>query len=100
MKYKPVYNVPIAKFFYKGNHSHPVKRTVLVIDSDLISITGYELRESIEIRKLSKAPIKTYRRDRIAKGKNLRLNNPLRKKAKNKSTLIRKGIMYLLETGI
>ena len=100
MKYKIINNLPVAKFFYKGNHSHPVKRTILVINSNLNSITGYELREGIIIRKLSKSPIKTYKRQKIAKGKNLRLDSPLRKKLANKSTLIRKGIMNLLETGI
>lgn len=100
MKYQIKSNLPVAKFFYQGTHSHPVKRTVLVIESTKKKITGYELREGNITRKLGKSPIKTYRRELIARGKNLRLENPLRKKAANKSTLIRKKLINLLECGI
>lgn len=100
MSYKLSKNVPVAKFWYKGNHSHPVKRTVLVIESDRYVLTGYEIREGSEIRKLGKAPIKSYRRDRIARGKNLRSDNRQREKMPTKSTLVRKQILDLLENGI
>jgi DNA polymerase IIIc chi subunit len=57
---------PIAKFYYKGSHSHPIRRTVLVLISNKESFTGFELREGSIVRKLSKAPIKAYARDKIA----------------------------------
>lgn len=100
MSYKLAKTLPVARFFYKGNHSHPVKRTVLVIESDRNILTGYEIREGAEIRKLGKAPIKSYRRDRIAKGKNLRSDSQQRAKMPTKSTLVRKQILDLLENGI
>jgi len=100
MNYKLAKNVPVAKFWYKGTHSHPVKRTVLVIESDRYVLTGYEIREGADIRKLSKAPIKSYRRDRIARGRNLRQESQLRQIAPEKSTLVRKQIIDLVENGI
>ena len=66
--YQPVRNMPICKFYYKGNHSHYVRRTILripAIRSDLIA--GYELREGSTVRTLKNAPVKTYKKDKIAK---------------------------------
>jgi hypothetical protein len=100
MNYKITKNSPVAKFWYKGSHSHPVKRTVLIIESDKNTLTGYEIREGAKIRKLSKAPIKSYSRDKIARGENLRLENPQRKESPKKSTLIRKEILDIIENGI
>lgn len=50
MKYDVVSNLPVARFWYKGNHSHPVRRTVLITQQDSESITGYELREGSKTR--------------------------------------------------
>lgn len=57
---------PIAKFYYKGSHSHPVRRTVLVFNSTRESITGFEVREGSIVRNLKDSPIKTYTRSKIA----------------------------------
>jgi len=57
---------PIAKFYYKGNHSHPIRRTVLVLKSNKENFTGFELREGCVVRKLANSPIKTYSRNQIA----------------------------------
>lgn len=100
MNYKLTKNLPVAKFWYKGTHSHPVKRTVLVIESDRYILTGYEIREGAEVRKLPKAPIKSYRRDRIARGRNLRAECPLRRESPTKSTLVRKQIIDIIENGV
>ena len=100
MKYEIVENLPVAKFFYKGSHSHAVRRTVLVIESNRDYIRGYELREGSITRLAAKAPVKSYSRSRIAKGMNLRAENPIRKKAPEKSTLTRKPIMDIIETGV
>ncbi len=57
---------PVAYLYYKGTHTHPVRRTVLLIENKSHYIRGYELREGSVIRKFSEAPIKSYRKDRIA----------------------------------
>lgn len=57
---------PVARFFYRGeSHSHPVRRTVLVISTTRDLITGYEIRSGAEVREQDDAPVKSYRRDRI-----------------------------------
>ena len=100
MKYNLKSKLPVARFFYKGTHTHPVRRTVLVIDQNESSITGYELREGNETRPGNKAPVKTYCRSKIAKTSSLRLDNPLRREKTAKSTLIRRPLMDLIESGI
>jgi len=99
MKYDVVDNLPVARFCYKGNHTHPVRRTVLVTESKKTHISGYELREGNIVRVSSNAPIKTYIRSKIAKTNNLRLEQ--RKKfSVSKSTLVRKTLVSLVETGV
>jgi hypothetical protein len=75
--YKLVNSRPVARFYYKGSHSHPVKRTVLITDSTEYFITGYEVREGALTRPLSDAPVKSYRRTKIARNKNLRVEKRL-----------------------
>ena len=99
MKYTPVKNNPVARFWYKGSHTHPVRRTVLIIESTDDFIKGYELREGNEVRTASESPIKTFKRSKIAKGSSLRVGSLLREKSPNKSTLTRKTIMDLVEVG-
>lgn len=70
--YKLVNTHPVAKFYYKGGHSHPVQRTVLITESNDTSITGYEVRVGHVIRQPNAAPIKTYLKNKIAKVKQLR----------------------------
>jgi hypothetical protein len=98
MKYNLVDNVPVARFYYKGNHTHPVRRTVLITESTRDYVKGYELREGNVVRLASKAPIKTYNRNKIAKGVNLRTSN--QKLISNKSTLVRRPLMDLIESGV
>jgi len=100
MKYNIKSKLPVARFFYKGTHTHPVRRTVLVVQQNENTITGYELREGNETRPGNKAPIKTYCRNKIAKTSSLRLDNPLRREKNGKSTLIRRPLMDLIESGI
>ena len=57
---------PIARFYYQGSHTHPVRRTVLLIQATPKYIRGYELRDGSVVRDFKDAPIKTYRRERIA----------------------------------
>lgn len=98
MKYGLVDNVPVARFWYKGNHTHPVRRTVLVTESTKTHIKGYELRDGNVIRPAVKAPIKTYNRDKIAKGLNLR--NKRKGSDLTKTTLVRRPLMDLIKVGV
>jgi hypothetical protein len=100
MKYDIVDNVPVARFWYKGNHTHPVRRTVLVTESTKTHIKGYELRDGNVVRTASKSPIKTYIRSKIAKGINLRGGPSKQKVALKKSTLVRKPLLDLIKAGI
>jgi argininosuccinate synthase len=79
--YEVINRRPVARFYYKGTHSHPVRRTVLLINVTQNTISGFELREGSVVRAFNEAPVKTYRRRNIAKfnmcGK--RLKNRLRK---------------------
>jgi len=78
---KSVIGNPIVKFFYKGSHSHPVRRTVVVTKTSEEKIQGYEIREGSVVRttqvsrdgKVSHKtlPFKTYSKDSIAKIKEL-----------------------------
>lgn len=99
MKYQVVKNLPVARFWYKGTHTHPVRRTILVTESTRNYISGYELRNGNIVRTVAKAPIKSYRRDKIAKGISLRINNPKRRLAPNQSTLIRRPLIDIVEIG-
>jgi hypothetical protein len=100
-KYDVVRDAPVARFLYKGNHSHPVRRTVLVIESNLKHIKGYELREGSKVRNFSTAPVKTYFKSKIATFKQCR--KELREKSKkilNKSTLSRYSLTDLVKSGV
>ena len=99
MKYEIVRNMQVARFWYKGNHTHPVRRTVLVVEQTRDFIRGYELREGRNIRTASKAPVKTYRRERIARGASLRVDSPIRKLYPKKSTLVRKTLLDVIASG-
>lgn len=70
-EYDFVKDSPVAKFYYKGYHTHPVRRTVIIVESNEKLITGYELREGSCVREFKDAPIKSFRKDRIAKAKDL-----------------------------
>ncbi len=66
-KYNFARNLPVCKFYYRGEHTHPIRRTVVRIpNSNRNVITGYELREGQTVRDFSEAPIKSYRKDQIA----------------------------------
>ena len=96
-----VRNKPVARFFYKGDHTHPVRRTVIIVESSDTILTGYELREGSTVRKFSEAPIKSFRRDRIAKVKQVDRRRVIRKQAASlqKSTLIRDNLSTLITNG-
>jgi hypothetical protein len=99
MKYKITGKKCVARFYYKGSHTHPVRRTVLVTAHNRSKIIGYEVREGNIVREAAKAPIKSYSRYKIAKGADLRKDNPLRTLTPESSTLIRKPLIDIIEVG-
>jgi len=102
-EYQFVKDAPVAKFFYKGDHTHPVRRSVLIIDQNDDIITGYELREGSNVRDFKDAPVKSYRRDRIARIGEIDRRRVLRRsteqRAWSKSTLIRTSLRELIRRG-
>lgn len=98
--YKFVNTRPVAKFFYKGDHSHPVRRTILIIDSSETLLTGYEVREGSQVRSFRNAPVKSFRRDRIATAGQLDRRRTLAKKLDvNKTTLRRLPLNDFIKNG-
>ena len=67
--YDLVERKPVARFYYQGSHSHPIKRTVLIIEETDAFLKGYEFRVGNEVRNRQEAlsKVRTYRKDRIAK---------------------------------
>lgn len=102
-KYKLVNTHPVARFYYKGGHSHPIRRTVLITDSTDSHITGYEVRAGDITRQPNAAPIKTYVRSKIARVKNRRISLERNKMIISgqgmKSTLQRSRLYDYLFTG-
>jgi len=80
-EYSIVRSKPVARLYYQGSHSHPVRRTVLVIENKKHYFKGYEMREGDVVRTtISQTPIKSYSKNRIAKigqcGRRLRKRVP------------------------
>lgn len=103
-EYELVRNQPVAKFYYQGSHSHPVRRTVLLIKNKTNSniLVGYELREGMTTRTLKNAPIKSFRRSEIASFGDyvrLRASKTNKKRKKGDTTLSRTNLMGLIRTG-
>ena len=99
--YRLVRNLPVARFYYTGSHSHPVRRTVLVVTATSRTITGYELREGSEVRNYTKAPIKSFRRAKIAKVNQCgrRLRRRVESRQLNKTTLQRVSLVDIVKRG-
>lgn len=66
MQYETIKSNPVAKFVYRGSHSKPVRRTILITENTKDIIKGYEVREGNEVRETDAAPIKSFRKDKIA----------------------------------
>lgn len=109
-KNKKVYDLvskkPVAKFFYQGSHSHPIRRTVLVIEDTPTKIIGYEFRCGNDVLSISRAleekSVKTYRKDRISKWgdySRLRMTSRTFLKDPDKTTLERFSILAMFTEG-
>lgn len=102
--YDLVMKKPVARFYYKGKHSHPVRRTVLVIEDREDMIIGYEIRVGNTVRSVSEArdSVKSFRKDRIAKWgdySRLRMSSKTFMKDPNETTLERLPIMTMFTEG-
>ena len=63
-------NLPVWKFFYKGNHSKPVRTTIAVTEVTGNVVKGYVLRRGNEVfARLQDAPIKSFKKSEIAMAK-------------------------------
>jgi hypothetical protein len=107
-KYPKIYDLvakkPVARFYYQGTHTHPVRRTVLIIEEKPNLIVGYEFREGQTVRTLAEAlnNVKSYRKDRIAKWgdyKRLRMTTKTFLKSPEDSTLERFPILVMFSEG-
>jgi len=101
-QYNFVKNRPVARFFYKGDHTHPVRRTIVVIKTTDKVMTGYELREGSIVRSFKNAPIKSYSRNKIAKIGQIDKRRNLRRQPESglrKTTLIRSDLKELIRCG-
>ena len=97
LKYEPVRTLPVARFYY-GNR--PVRRTVLVIESNSRYIKGYVLRRGNETFSISNAPIRTFTRSKIATFGDLRKDNKQRRRNRlGTTTLTRTGLLDLVVSG-
>lgn len=94
---------PVAKFYYKGTHSHPVRRTILVVEETSKFMVGYELREGTTVRAFKQSPVKKYLKNEIARyGDYSRLKNSQRNKDRknNETTLERANFSALVLEGV
>lgn len=64
--YDVIKNKPVATFRYKGTHSKPVRRVVLITNKTRDTITGYQLREGNDTWDIEDASIKSFSIDKIA----------------------------------
>lgn len=108
-QYPKVYDLvskkPVARFYYQGSHTHPVRRTVLVIEERAEMIIGYELREGSTVRTMKEAMkvVKSYRKDRIPNWgdySRLRMTNKTILKNPEETTLERFPIVSVFKDGI
>jgi len=101
--YDIIKSAPVARFYYQGkSHTHPVRRTVLIIEDLPSLIIGYEMREGSKLRAISEAPVKSYRKDRIAKYgdySRLRKSKAAATKDPSETTLVRNEIIDFIRNG-
>jgi hypothetical protein len=66
-------NLPVWKFFYKGNHSKPVRTTLAVVSVKGDIVTGYVLRRGNDVcNRLQDARIASFKKSEIAATKRRR----------------------------
>lgn len=104
--YPVVRQQTVAKFFYGQNHSHPVRRTVVLIEDKPDMFVGYELREGREVRPFAYAPIKSYVKTKIASVRQVDQRRKIVSQAQKlglspaASTLVRNDLLDLVKAGV
>jgi hypothetical protein len=100
--YDLIKEMPVARFYYQGNHSHPVRRTILITEETPSVIIGYVLRDGANVYPFNKAPIKSFSKSKIARikqcGRRLRTRTP--KKSHSRSTYQRADLLNLVTKGV
>lgn len=94
---------PVARFYYQGSHTHPVRRTVVLIEENDETLTGYEIREGRNVRYVKNAPIKSYSKNKISNFgdySRLKMNRWNYAKADGESTLSRANLENLVMEGV
>lgn len=94
-----VRNLPVWKFYYRGNHTHPVRTTIAVIENTTNTVTGYVLRRGNDVcARLQDAPIRTFKKSEIASYNQIDSRS---KKATNSSrtTLTKHNLVDLIVQG-
>ncbi len=102
--YELVAKKPVARFHYQGHHSHPIRRTVLVIEDTPEYLVGYEFREGTTVRTLDepRQSIKRYNKNKSAKyGDYSRLRQTAQgfMHKPEDTTLVRESIMTMFTHG-
>ena len=96
---------PVARFYYQGNHSHPVRRTGLIIEETKSSLTCYMLRDGSVRRTPQEAlnHIKTFTKSKIARWgdySRLRMSSKTIFKNPRRTTLERYPLVSLFANGV
>lgn len=63
--YSFIRNLPVAQFAYKGSHSKPIRRTVLITEISDDLITGLEVQEGRNRHEVGSAQVKSYSREKV-----------------------------------
>ena len=99
--FRLVRNLPVWKFFYKGNHSKPIRTTIAVVEVTPTIVTGYVLRRGNEVcNRLQDAKIHSFRKSDIACiGQVCRSKATKNSGRANKTTLTKHPIVDLIVNG-
>lgn len=101
---EPLSKKPVARFFFQGRHTHPVRRTVLLTGETKDNLIGYEFREGSTVRDAAEAlwHHKRYPKNEISRWgdyKRLRLSAKGWWRDPQASTLERTSIISLFKDG-
>lgn len=92
-------NLPVWKFYYKGNHTHPVRTTIAVIENTANNVTGYVLRRGNEVcMRLQDAQIRTFTKSEIASYDQIDTRSKKASKS-TRSTLTKHNLVDLIVQG-
>jgi hypothetical protein len=92
-------NLPVWKFYYRGNHTHPVRTTIAVIENTTNTVTGYVLRRGNDVcARLQDAPIRTFKKSEIASFNQIDSRSK-KSSTSSKTTLTKHNLVDLIVQG-